>query len=372
LGTVQAAIDEPIAGSSVGRGTVRVRGWVSDEERPVAAAHVAVDDSIVTRVRLGDWVRDTGEALRPVSRGEVRGFKGEVDLRAVTGETARIALIVRLSDGSWREAAATEVAVGPACESEGRRGRAAFTIVQDERVMLPLWLDHYGRYFSGDDLFVLDHDSGDGCTTGLAGRCHVVPVHREASFDHHWLKSTVEAFQRFLLRSYDAVLFAEVDEFVVADPDEYPGLDAYIDALERPAARCQGYNVVHQPGEPPLRFDWPLLAQRGYWHRSHYYSKRLLSRVPLRWSDGFHSEFEVPDEPPDPGLLLVHLHRADYDTCLARHRAAAARNWNEADLAGGRGHNRIAEPSEFDEWFYHGPDLENTREPIPERIRGAL
>jgi hypothetical protein len=370
--TVYASIDEPAAGSSVGRGTVRVRGWAFDKEGPVESAHVAVDDCVATKVRLGDRRPDVREAFRSVPHAEISGFKGEVDLRAVTGDTARIALIVRLADGRWCEAAATDVVVGPAREREGRRRRAAFTIVQDERVMLPLWLEYYGRYFSGDDLFVLDHDSGDGCTAGLAGRCHVVPVHREASFDHHWLKSTVEAFQRFLLRSYDAVLFAEVDEFVIADPHEHAGLDAYIDALARPAARCQGFNVVHQPEEPALRFDSPLLAQRRYWHCSQYYSKRLLSRIPLRWSDGFHLEFDAPDEPPDPGLLLIHLHRADYETCLARHRAAATRDWNKADLAGGRAHNRIVEPSEFEEWFYGGPDLGGSREPIPERIRAVL
>jgi hypothetical protein len=200
----------------------------------------------------------------------------------------------------------------------------------------------------------------------------VVPVHRQ-TYDHDWLRSIVESFQAFLLRSYDTVLFTDSDEFVLADPSRYSGLDDYIAKLTRPAARCTGFNVVQQPDEPPLRFDAPLLAQRRRWHASLLYSKRLLSRIPLRWSEGFHLEYSAPDDSPDPELLLVHLHRVDYDTCLARHRMAFARDWKEADLLQGLGaQNRIIEPDEFEEWFRHGPELDTPSELIPEHIRSLL
>jgi hypothetical protein len=239
--------------------------------------------------------------------------------------------------------------------------------------MLPLWLDYYGQHFDADDLYVLDHDSTDGSTTDLGGRCHVVPIHRDTAFDHRWLRLTVEQFQAFLLCSYYAVLFAEVDEFVLADPLRYSGLAAYVAELTRPAARCLGFNVVQQHDEPTLRLDAPVLAQRRYWHASTVYSKRLLSRIPLRWSEGFHQEYNAPDDAPDPELLLVHLHRVDYDMCLARHQAAAGRDWNQADVVRGNGaQNRITDPSDFEEWFYRGADLDAPRELIPERVRTVL
>jgi hypothetical protein len=220
---------------------------------------------------------------------------------------------------------------------------------------------------------VLDHDSSDRSTSGLEGRCHVVPIHREASFDHVWLRSTVESFQGFLLSSYETVLFAEVDELVVADPHRYGGLDDYIGRLDGLAARCAGFNVMHAPEELPLRFDEPLLRQRRFWHPSQLYSKRLLARMPLRWSEGFHDEYNAPDEPPDPELMLVHLHRIDYDTCLQRHRSSAARTWSEKDVLLGYGlQNRITEPNEFEQWFSRGPDLDAPLEPIPEHIRSVL
>src|SRR5580704_6832116 len=98
------------------------------------------------------------------------------------------------------------------------RKRAAFTIVQNEPVFLPVWLQYYGRYFDRTDLYVLDHDSDDGSTAGVGERSNLLRVHRDKSFDHAWLAGTVAAFQAFLLRSYERVLFAETDEIVVADP----------------------------------------------------------------------------------------------------------------------------------------------------------
>jgi hypothetical protein len=372
---VHACIDEPVADSSVARAELRVSGWVFDEAGLLEAALLVVNDGPGVRLQLGGvWRADVGEAYPSIAHAPSSGFEGTVDLRAEDGETARVALLVRLSDGAWRQAAVVEVQIAAASpERDGARPRAAFTIVHNEAAMLPLWLDYYGRHFDADDLYVLDHDSTDGSTAGLDGRCHVVPVHRDAAFDHRWLKATIERFQEFLLRSYDAVLFSDADEIVLADPRRYAGLAAYIAALSRPAARCSGFNVAQQPDEPPLRFDAPLLAQRRYWHASHMYSKRLLSTIPLRWSYGFHEEYNAPDDPPDPELLLVHLHRIDHDTTLARHQAAIAGDWSEFDLANGYGaQNRITELGEFEEWFYRGADLDAPRELIPAHIRSLL
>jgi len=371
--TVCAWIDEPVAGASMARGAARVSGWVFDEAGLLETALLVVDDGPGTPVRLGVWRPDVGEAFPSVPHASSSGFEGTVDLRAAAGGTSRIALLVRLGDGTWRQAATVEVkTAAPTRERDGMRPRAAFTIAQNEPVMLPLWLSYYGRYFDPDDLYVLDHDSSDGSTEGLEGRCRVVPVHRQ-TYDHHWLRVNVESFQAFLLRSYDTVLFTDSDEFVLADPSRYSGLDDYIAKLARPAARCLGFNVVQQPDEPPLRFDAPLLAQRRCWHASLLYSKRLLSRIPLRWSEGFHLEYSAPDDPPDPELLLVHLHRVDYDACLARHRKAFARDWKETDLLQGLGtQNRIIEPDEFEEWFRHGPELDAPGELIPEHMRSLL
>jgi hypothetical protein len=253
------------------------------------------------------------------------------------------------------------------------RNRAVFTIVQNEPVFLPIWLAYYGRFFVASDTYVLDHDSTDGSTTSAQSSSNVLGIHREKSFDHDWLRSTVTSFQHFLLNSYENVLFTEVDEFVVADPTRYSGLDDYIERFDRDAVRCTGFNVVHYPEEEaPLAFDKPILDQRKYWHGSENFSKSLLSKVPLSWGRGFHKNRVHVELEPDPELLLIHLHRVDYDYCLDRHRANAAMDWNEADLKAGHGaQNRLVHPRKFKKWFFRGAD-DADRELIPERFKSAL
>ncbi len=237
-----------------------------------------------------------------------------------------------------------------------RRPAAAFTIVQNEPVFLPIWERYYRRHFDADDLFVLDHDSTDPVTIATARRCNRVPIHRTESFHHDWLRAVVSAFQRFLLQSYAVVLFVEVDEIVAPDPALFPGgLREYIAQLPDDARvrRCDGWETLQLPDEPPIDWSRPILAQRAHGFRSAFYSKPLLSRVPLTWTNGFHHADGVPADDVDLRLRLLHLHRADFGYCLQRNRAAAARRWSASDLAAGLGtHNRMVDEDAVRTWFY--------------------
>lgn len=257
-----------------------------------------------------------------------------------------------------------------------KRAAAVFTIVQNEPVFLPVWSRYYQRYFSRDDIFVLDHDSTDARTREVARELHRVPVHRQESFNHRWLRDTVARFQSFLLQSYEQVLFAEADEIVAANPQQLPG--GLTELLEHPDpegpgfVRCTGYEIVQTRETPEAPVDWtrPILVQRRFCRRSDLYSKPLLSRQPLQWGTGFHGleAVESPLPPPDPRLLLIHLHRADFATCRAKTLESAARRWSAEDLAKGYGHqNRITEPHLFERWFYENSYNESyALEPIPE------
>ncbi len=375
LESIRGFIDAP-RGAVVPRGDLRVTGWALGPDGPLAELLLLVDGRIAEPVRARRPRPDVVAAHPDVADAAWAGWEATVDLRRVGGPAVEITLLAGAAAGGWQELARHRVRVDHSRSRGGRRARAVFTIVQNEADFLPLWLGYYGGHFDPEDIYVLDHDSTDGSTDGLGASCNVVPVHRDKSFDHVWLKATVEAFQAFLLTAYEAVLFAEADEFVVADPRHYAGLAEYADSLEGPAACCTGFNVVHYPddGEPELRFELPLLGQRRFWHRSPKYSKRVLSKVPLRWTIGFHLESTLPDVAPDPDLYLIHLHRADYVRCLERHRAAVARDWSRSDLREGFGREtRVVDEAEFREWFYAGADLEGSaREPIPEHLAGTL
>jgi len=209
----------------------------------------------------------------------------------------------------------------------GDKGRCAvFTIVKDEAVILPVWLRYYRRYCHDADIFVLDHDSQDGSTEGLA--VNVKPVHNDNYLDHQWLIAQIQSMQRKLFSlGYEYVLFAEVDEIVLADPAIYSGLDEYIALLKRPVVRCTGYEMYQHPTLEPAPIDWsrPVFDQRQYWAYNPLYCKPLLSSFPLDWTVGFHTA--AGEHPIDSDLLLVHLHYTDLQYTLARHAWKREQKW---------------------------------------------
>jgi hypothetical protein len=366
-------IDEPKRGELITRNCIPVYGWALDAAAPLRAVLLTLDDQVIATATLDIARPDLGTVFPGLPHAATCGWYVVLDLRQHLQDRAVLGITALTAAGDAIPLANVEIRLQG--EPEGaRRPRCVFSMVQNESHYLPIWLSYYGRHFDAADIFVLDHNTTDGSTTGLEDRCHVIPIHRDMSFDNYWIKGTIESFQSFLLKSYETVLYADADEFVIANPSLYEGLGDYIQRMRGPLARCLGFEVVHYPEEPALRFDQPLLAQRHYWHRSRAYSKTLISKIPLTWAVGLHGTLLPLSGPPDPDLILAHLHRVDFEYCQARHVATAHRKWNEADVARGHGRqSRIFEPEPFRRWFYEDADLEGApREPIPEVYRKAF
>ena len=99
---------------------------------------------------------------------------------------------------------------------------AAVTMVRNEGAMLRAWIDHYGRQVGLDHLLVIDDNSDDGSTDGLD--CEVRRIEPiEGHFENSRMQIVSDAARK-LLRKHDAVIFADADEFILADPDRYDGL----------------------------------------------------------------------------------------------------------------------------------------------------
>ncbi len=366
-------IEEPGGGATVSASGFRVAGWALDAVAPVQAVLITLDGEIAASVVPRLPRPDIASRYPQLPHAAGCGWQATLELSGARPGPVEVGLLALTAAGHLVPLDRVPV-TGAAEPEDAARAACAFTIVQNESHFLPLWLSYYGRHFDPCDLFVLDHQTTDQSTAGLEQRCQVIRVHRNVSFDHYWLKATVERFQRFLLKSYRAVLFAEVDEFVMAHPGRYQGLSDYLRRMTGFAARCQGFEVVQAPAEHALRFEAPVLRQRSRWHAAPLYAKTLLTRVPLTWTAGFHEVLNYPPLTPDPDLVLAHLHRVDFDYCRSRHEAAAQRRWNADDLARGLGRqSRIVEPTAFRRWFYeeadqlNGPPLD-----IPEMWKDAF
>jgi hypothetical protein len=253
--------------------------------------------------------------------------------------------------------------------------RAVLTIVHNEAAMFPIWLRYYSRFFAPEDIYVIDHDTTDGSTSG-DGFVRIPVSH--GTVDMSWIVSTVERHQHELLERYDVVLFVDVDEIVTPTP-EWGTLDAYIDEFAEEYVNCVGYEIVQfTDREGPLDPARPILDQRGYWYAHDAYDKPALATVPMAWKPGFHKRQDDGFN-WDPDLRLIHLHRVDYALCLARHEQWRQRPWERRDLSEGWTiHNRVTdEDGAFERWFYEDSGWESEGihiviEPIPESWRGLF
>jgi len=254
-----------------------------------------------------------------------------------------------------------------------RRSRAIITMVHNESYFLPVWLRYYSRFFSPEDIYVLDNETTDGSTDGDGFRRETVRMDR---VDHTWMVRTIEAKQHELFeRGYDLVLVTDVDEIVVPDP-ALGDLGSYMDTMTEDFVSCLGYELVHLPDrEGHLDPEQPILEQRGYWSENGGYNKSALATEPSTWGPGFHRRVDGHFH-CDPDLFMVHLHRVDYEVCLARHELRKERRWAREDAESGwAAHNRITEKAEFDRWFFaesgfQGISLRVHR--VPDRWRGAF
>jgi hypothetical protein len=239
---------------------------------------------------------------------------------------------------------------------QGPRRRAVITMVHNEPVFLPLWLRYYSRWFEPDDVYVLDNETDDG-STDRPGFVRI-PVEHE-HVDHTWMVRTIERLQHELLDGgYDMVLVTDVDEIVTPVP-EWGTLGDYLDRFDEEWVNCLGYELLHmRDSEPPLDLARPILDQREHWFPNDGYSKAALATVPMTWRPGFHGRADYQFN-MDPDLRLIHLHRMDYDICLARHRTRNRKPWADEDADRGWAvHNRIVDEAEFARWFYEDSSFE--------------
>ena len=203
---------------------------------------------------------------------------------------------------------------------------AVVTMVYNEAVFLPVWLRHYEAQADAANCFVLDHGSDDGSTAeAVLGQATAVRIPRSPQDDSRRC-GFVSDFCAGLLNWYEAVIYTDVDELLVADPAVHGSLAALAASLDRDAVvTATGFDVIHLPdAEPALDWERPVTLQRDWVRTSSAMCKPVMIRRRVAWAPGFHC---IDDGPRFGPLFLFHLRYADLPSGLLRLHRTRSQPW---------------------------------------------
>ena len=200
---------------------------------------------------------------------------------------------------------------------------AVMTMVYNEAEFLPLWLRYYGSQVARGNLYVIDHGSSDGSTSGLSP-ANVIRIPRTPQNDRQ-RSAMIHHFVAGLLMYHDTVIYVDVDEFLVPDPRRHASLAAFCARRRAPVVTAIGLNVIHRAErEARLDPDRPVLAQRRWCRLISSMCKPSVTSRPVRFADGFHG----CDHPPVfEDLFLFHLRYFDRGLGLVRLARTRAIEW---------------------------------------------
>ncbi len=197
----------------------------------------------------------------------------------------------------------------------------------NEADFVPIWLRHYARQVGAQNCVLVDHGSDDG-STNAAGAARVIRLRRSPQ-DDAWRAALIGDLCAELLGRYDAVLYADIDELLLADPAQFADLADYAARMAGDVATAIGLDVQHLPGEePPFDPAHPLGAQRRWARFASSMCKPAVVRRPVAWAPGFHCAADAPVA--FDALYLFHLRYVDLGRGLARLARTRAMPWASA------------------------------------------
>jgi len=184
--------------------------------------------------------------------------------------------------------------------------RIAVTFEHDHSDMTGIWKDYYSKYLD----------------------IKIVKIGDILRRDWGATYSLLNSLQEELFKEYDLILFADIDEIVVANPEKYKDLGEYLDRVKESAVRCVGYNVLQMVGDKPIDLSKPILSQRTHWSRDEMYDKCVIITKPQVYLSNHRVKGTTL---LDADLIMLHLRDIDVDLVKERNKKIGA-VYNERDL----------------------------------------
>lgn len=199
---------------------------------------------------------------------------------------------------------------------------AVIGLFHKEAFFTTYWKRYYGSMFGNENLFLLGDVDYDPFFA-MIPEATKVQLNQEYFGDHGAMTSSVIKLQKQLLETYETVILAEADEFILPNPEHYSDLKDFLLKNKDDYFRPQGYNIIQKIGEETsIDPRYPMLSQRKYWYKHGGYqgggeSKMLIVRKPVeKYEAGFH--WSVPSVVEHPDLINLHCSFIDVDIANSR------------------------------------------------------
>ena len=338
--TIRGYIDAPAAGDAVPQGMLTVTGWTFAQDGPLERVLLVAGSGTGVPVRLGVWRPEVGEYFPAVVHAGASGFETPLICgprrRGPCGSPCS-----RHAPGEPLQEVARDNGDGGGASSPARRRPAARSVhdraerAGDAAALAALLraLLRAGRSVRARPRHHATA-STDGSRRALPRRARSIA--RRRSTTAGCARPSSPSRRSCCARTTPCCSPRSTSS---SSPTRagYPGSTRTSTRWRRPAARCTGFNVVHQPDEPPLRFDEPLLASGATGMRRSSTPSACSRGSRCSGRRGSTSEYDAPDEPPDPELLLSTCTASTttraWSATAARPRATGARRTSPAARA---------------------------------------
>lgn len=211
----------------------------------------------------------------------------------------------------------------------------AYTILRNERVILPYWLRHYGSFC--DEIIIYDDQSDDGSAEIAREFGAQVRPYPGSGLDDQAFVDLARATYPEARGKADYIVWCDADEFVY-----HPRINARLQTLHSAGVSVpiiHGYNMLsdHIPTTPGQIYDE---IKTGFYDTN--YSKQVIidPAVDIEWRVGkhnhtIHGEYQIGGG--DDPLKLLHYRWLGREYFVARNQHNFSR-LSENNLANDYGH----------------------------------
>ena len=197
----------------------------------------------------------------------------------------------------------------------------AITMARNDEFFLNRWIKYYGAELGEENLYIY-LDGVDQPIPSNAGKANVIHCNRIAGqvvvAEKKRLTFLSEQASKHL-ETYDLVIGADADEFLLVDPACNMSLVEYLSSIRiKSSISGLGVDVGQKPDEEKvLDAEKMFLQQRSYAHISPKYTKASVIAKPVRCGSGFH-RIKFRNYHIDPFLYLFHFGSVDTEMIKMR------------------------------------------------------